>query len=103
MSRSGSPRLLSSVRMHQSASRGDPLRDILADIRTGMRRGNPDTAFVEIPDRRKALYYALDHAQPGDMIAVIGKGHETTLQRGGETLPFCEREILQTYMKQKKA
>ena len=37
------------------------------------------------------------------MIAVIGKGHETTLQRGGETLPFCEREILQTYMKQKKA
>lgn len=84
-------------------SRGEPLRDILADIRTGMRRGNPDTAFVEIPDRRKALYYALDHAQPGDMIAVIGKGHETTLQRGGEPLPFCEREILQTYMKQKKA
>ena len=64
--------------------------------------GNPDTPFVEIPDRRQALYYALDHAGPGDIVAVIGKGHETTLQRGDETLPFCEREILQTYMKQKQ-
>ena len=84
-------------------SRGEPLADILADIRTGMRRGNPDTPFVEIPDRRQALYYALDHARPGDIVAVIGKGHETTLQRGEETLPFCEREILQAYMKQKQA
>ena len=83
-------------------SRGEPLADILADIRTGLRRGNPDTPFVEIPDRRQALYYALDHAGPGDIVAVIGKGHETTLQRGDETLPFCEREILQAYMKQKQ-
>lgn len=83
-------------------SRGEPLEDILADIRTGLHRGNPDTPFVEIPDRRQALYYALDHAEPGDIVAVIGKGHETTLQRGGEALPFCEREILQEYMEQKK-
>ena len=79
-------------------SRGEPLADILADIRTGLRRGNPDTPFVEIPDRRKALCYALDMARPGDIVAVIGKGHERTLQRGDETLPFCEREIIQNYM-----
>lgn len=84
-------------------SRDEPLADILADIRTGMQHGDPATPFVEIPDRRQALYYALDHACPGDLIAVIGKGHETTLQRGNETLPFCEREILQAYMKHKRA
>ena len=84
-------------------SRNEPLADILADIRTGMRRGNPDTPFVEIPDRRQALYYALDHARPGDIVAVIGKGHETTIQRGSQTLPFCEREILEQYMNAKKA
>lgn len=83
-------------------SRGEPLEEILADIRTGMARGNPATPFVEIPDRRQALYYALDHARPGDLVAVIGKGHETTLQRGDEILPFPEREIIQTYMKKKQ-
>ncbi|EFB77474.1 UDP-N-acetylmuramoyl-L-alanyl-D-glutamate--2,6-diaminopimelate ligase [Subdoligranulum variabile] len=79
-------------------SRGEPLADILADIRTGLRRGNPDTPFVEISDRRQALYDALDMARPGDIVAVIGKGHETTLQRGSETIPFCEREIIRNYM-----
>jgi len=83
-------------------SRGEPLADILADIRAGMQRGNPATPYVEIPDRRQALYYALDHAEPGEIVAVIGKGHETTLQRGGEALPFDERQIIETYMKQKK-
>ena len=84
-------------------SRGEPLEAILADIRAGMARGGPGTPFVEIPDRRQALCYALDHARPGEILAVIGKGHETTLERGGQTLPFCEREIIETYMKQKKA
>ena len=84
-------------------SRGEPLEAILADIRAGMARGGPGTPFVEIPDRRQALYYALDHARPGDILAVIGKGHETTLERGGRTLPFCERAIIEAYMEQKKA
>ena len=75
-------------------SRDEPLEAILADIKAGLRKGNPDTPFLEIPDRREALYYALDHAQPGDMIAVLGKGHETVLERAGERLPFDEREII---------
>lgn len=34
---------------------------------------------MEIPDRLDALHYAIDHAQEGDLIAVIGKGHEATV------------------------
>ena len=75
-------------------SRDEPLENILADIKAGLRKGNPDTPYLEIPDRRAALYYALDHAQPGDMLAVLGKGHETFLERAGERLPFDEREII---------
>lgn len=84
-------------------SRNEPLAEILADIKAGIARAEPSAPFVEIPDRRQALYYALDHALPGEILAVLGKGHEQTLERGDETLPFCEREILQEYMKQKKA
>ena len=76
-------------------SRGEPVEHILADIRAGLRLGNPATPFAEIPDRRQAIYYALDHAQPGDIIAILGKGHETTIERGGIKEPFVEREIVE--------
>ena len=57
---------------------------------------------VEIPNRRDALHYALDHARPGDCLAVLGKGHETTLDRGGLPLPFDDRAVLLAYAAQKK-
>ena len=76
-------------------NRFEKIEDILADIREGMNRGNPDAPFVEIPDRLDALHYAVDHAQPGDIIAVIGKGHETYRDRMGEKTPFLERELLE--------
>ncbi len=78
-------------------SRGEPVEHILADIRAGLRLGNPATPFAEIPDRRQAIYYALDHAQPGDIIAILGKGHETTIERSGIKEPFVEREIVEEY------
>ena len=74
--------------------------DILADIRVGMNKGNPDAKFVEIPDRLDALHYAVDHAQEGDLIAVIGKGHETYRDREGVKTPFLERELLEEYAQQ---
>lgn len=83
-------------------SRTEPVEQILADIRAGLRLGNPATPFAEIPDRRQAIYYALDHAQPGDIIAILGKGHETTIERNGVREPFVEREIVEEYWEVKK-
>lgn len=82
-------------------NRFEKVEDILADIRVGMEKGNPDAQFVEIPDRLDALHYAVDHAQPGDLIAVIGKGHEAYRDREGIKTPFLERELLEEYAKEK--
>ena len=81
-------------------NRFEKVEDILADIRVGMNKGNPDAKFVEIPDRLDALHYAVDHAQEGDLIAVIGKGHETYRDRMGVKTPFLERELLEEYARQ---
>ena len=81
-------------------NRFEKVEDILADIREGMNKGNPDAKFVEIPDRLDALHYAVDHAQEGDLIAVIGKGHETYRDREGVKTPFLERELLEEYAQQ---
>ena len=81
-------------------NRFEKIEDILADIRVGMNKGNPDAKFVEIPDRLDALHYAVDHAQEGYLIAVIGKGHETYRDREGVKTPFLERELLEEYAQQ---
>ena len=82
-------------------NRFEKVEDILADIRVGMNKGNPEAKFVEIPDRLDALHYAVDHTQEGDLIAVIGKGHETYRDREGVKTPFLERELLEEYAQQK--
>lgn len=78
-------------------SRAEPVENILADVRAGLRLGNPATPFTEIPDRRQAIYYALDHARAGDIVAILGKGHETTIERNGVKEPFVEREIVEEF------
>ena len=56
---------------------------------------------ISVLNRLDALHYAVDHAQEGDLIAVIGKGHETYRDREGVKTPFLERELLEEYAQQK--
>ena len=78
-------------------SRMEPLEHIWAQVRAGRDRVANPAPWVEIPDRLEALHYALDHAGPGDLVAVLGKGHEATLDRGGVVLPFPEPQLLAEY------
>ena len=49
--------------------------------------------FIEV-DRRKAIALAVTLAQPGDCIALLGKGHETGQLVGGIKHPFDDRNEL---------
>jgi len=46
---------------------------------------------IEIGDRREAIRHAVAWAQPGDVVVIAGKGHETGQSRGGQTRPFDDR------------
>lgn len=48
--------------------------DIIADIRTGIEK--TDGKYIEIPDRKEAIAWAIHHGQKGDVIVLAGKGHE---------------------------
>lgn len=78
-------------------NRFEAIEDIIADIRTGIAKGRADVPAVEIHDREEAIHYAIDHAEEGDLICVIGKGHETYRDRQGVKTPFLEREIIEAY------
>ena len=51
------------------------------------------SATLEL-DRRAAIATALRAAQPGDVVLVAGKGHESGQTAGGVTLPFDDRIVV---------
>lgn len=63
---------------------------ILDDIEAGMTR----RTHRRIEDRRAAIAAALAEAQPGDVVLLAGKGHETYQIRGTVAQPFDEAEIV---------
>lgn len=46
----------------------------------------------EIGDRAKAIRAAVQQLEPGDVLVVAGKGHETTQTIGEQTFPFSDAE-----------
>lgn len=47
--------------------------------------------FERIPDRRAAIDRALEIAQPGDLVLLAGKGHETTMEYADGPRPWDDR------------
>ena len=73
------------------------VEDICADITAGLEGKIPS---VEIYDRAQAIRYALDMAQPGDIVALLGKGHEEYIEVNGVRSHFSEKEVLDAYFHQ---
>lgn len=48
------------------------------------------TRFHLEPDRREAIRWAIRNATPGDTVLLAGKGHERTIERGTDVLPWDE-------------
>lgn len=74
-------------------SRFEKVEDIIADIRGSILKTGG--RFIEIPDRREAILYSIRHALKGDMIAVIGKGHEDYQEINGVRHHFLDREVIE--------
>ena len=66
---------------------------IIDDILTGMKK--TDGEYISIIDRREAISYAMHHAQPGDIVVLAGKGHETYQEIEGKKYHMSEEEIVQ--------
>ncbi len=65
---------------------------IIAGVLAGME-GAEAEIHVE-PDRRTAIAWALERGEPGDVIVLAGKGHETYQELGTGRVHLDEREIV---------
>ncbi len=73
-------------------SRFENVLDIIEDIKVGMKK--TEGQYIEIPDRREAIRWCLEHAQEGDVIVLAGKGHEDYQEIEGVKYPFDERVVI---------
>lgn len=69
---------------------------IINEILPGLK--NKRTPYKVICDRREAIGWAIDKAQPGDVILLAGKGHEDYQVIGHERIHMDEREIVAEYL-----
>ena len=79
--------------------RFEELEDIMEDLKVGLERSHGQ--FVVIPNRKDAIGYLIDHAQPGDIAVLIGKGHETYQDIKGVKYPFDEREVVKEALRER--
>lgn len=77
-------------------SRQEKTEDIIDDIVSGIKKTNG--AYKIIPDRKKAIEFVLQESKPGDMILILGKGHERYQEINGVKKEFIERKIIMEYL-----
>jgi len=79
----------------------NPRSEDPAEIRRAVRRGveGNRTQVEEIASRRQAIGRAVEIAESGDVVLVLGKGHESTQEIAGEYLPFDDREVLASFVR----
>ncbi len=70
--------------------RHEPPEAIIREILEGI--GRREGVLVE-QDRRRAILLAIHSAQPGDMVVIAGKGHESVQIVGDERIPFDDRAV----------
>lgn len=66
--------------------------DIIEDIKQGISSTRGE--YVVVPDRRDAIKYCIKNSQPGDIIVLAGKGHETYQEINGTFYDFDERAVV---------
>ncbi len=72
--------------------RDEEIADINNDIKIGLAKSNGK--YIEIEDRKQAIKYAIENAEKGDFIILLGKGHETYQEIKGVKYHFDEREAV---------
>lgn len=71
----------------------DTYENIADDIVSGIEEENGE--FVRIKDRKSAIKHAIEMANEGDFVLLLGKGQETFIKlKGNEKTPYSEKETV---------
>jgi len=63
-------------------------------IRSDIKKGIKKKKIIEIPNRAKAISESIQQLNTGDVLLVVGKGHEKTQDIGKKKIYFSDRKII---------
>ena len=69
---------------------------ILKEVEVGLAASGA-TKYLKIADRGEAIRQAIELANPGTVVVIAGKGHETTQVIGAREIPFDDRKVAAGY------
>ena len=72
----------------------NPRNENPSKIRKDIKKGIKKAKIYEIPNRKKAIYEAINNLKTGDLLLVAGKGHEKTQDYGKKINFFSDREVI---------
>ena len=81
--------------------RTEDLADICRSIERGVREVADSSRYAIVPDRTEAIQYAVDMAQPGDVVAAFGKGHERSMCFGETEYPWSDQNAMQAALQRR--
>ena len=81
--------------------RTEKAEDIIKQIRSGVKTNLEN--IHDFIDRKKAIEFALKNAKKEDTVAILGKGHEKSMNLDGiHEIPWSDREVVREYLKESK-
>ena len=78
--------------------RSERAENICSDIAAAIGEAIPAEI---VPDRREAIFRAMDMAGSGDVVALLGKGHEGYIEENGVRRPFSEQAVVEEYFQKR--
>ena len=86
-------RLSDKVILTSDNPRDEAPEAIIKDMQAGVSAANYKKTMV-VTDRKEAIKVAAGMANPGDIILLAGKGHETYQEVQGQRFPFDDKQVL---------
>ena len=70
-------------------------------IRRDIKKGIDGKKIIEISDRSKAIYKAIENLNSGEILLIAGKGHEKTQDLGDKKIYFSDKQVILDSIKKK--
>jgi UDP-N-acetylmuramoyl-L-alanyl-D-glutamate--2,6-diaminopimelate ligase len=70
----------------------EPIAEIIRALYKGTLEAETDAEVIVEPDRRAAIDRALEGSEAGDVVLIVGRGHEQFQHIGSETLALDDRQ-----------
>ena len=81
-------------------SRDEDPYTIISMFESGLKKsGMKDSQIIKIVDRKSAIEKAISIAKPGDLVLILGKGHEKTILRADGPHPFEDLKVTTSTLK----